>query len=173
MLADDASGRALLAARYTARAAFIIFTAVFLAGPVTRIWPNAALSGLMRNRRQLGLALTFVMTAHLAALAVNVGLFRPRRVGALAAGGLVYLLLLAMALTSNDRVQRRMGRWWRRLHLVGLSALWAGFAFGYIGRLFRAEYFWTGLVFTPVAIGIVLFRWFAAVRENAKFPATG
>ena len=40
-----------------------------------------------------------------------------------------------MALTSNNASQRRLGRTWHRLHLVGMHYVWFIFAFTYYGRL--------------------------------------
>ena len=50
-------------------------------------------------------------------------------------GGLGYALILAMALTSTDAAQRAMGRWWKRLHRVGIWYVFLIFAQSYAGRL--------------------------------------
>ena len=47
-------------------------------------------------------------------------------------GGVGYLLLAAMAATSNDASQRALGANWRRLHTVGIYALWIIFAASYL-----------------------------------------
>ncbi len=43
-------------------------------------------------------------------------------------------MLYAMALTSTDGWQRRLGKWWRRLHSVGIYYLWFIFTASYAGR---------------------------------------
>lgn len=165
LLSADPSTRALLAARYTARAGFIMFTAAYLAGPTARIWPNAPFRKLATRRRHIGVATAFVMLAHLVALAINVGVYRPRPLSAMVGGGVIYLLLFAMALTSTDAAQRRMGPGWHKLHLVGLHAVWLAFLGAYVGRLFRPEYFWTGALFASVAIALLGLRAYSNARR--------
>lgn len=162
ILADDASTRALLAARYTARAAFLGFVFVYLAGPARKLWPESAIvRGLAPRARHLGLAFALLMLVHLAALAVNVGFYRPRTLGSIALGGTVYMLLFAMALSSTDAAQRRMGEWWRRLHFIGLNAALATFLTSYASRLFRADYAITGAIFTPLVLALLAVRLWA------------
>ena len=43
-------------------------------------------------------------------------------------GGAGYVLLAAMAATSNDASQRALGANWRRLHVAGIYVLWIIFA---------------------------------------------
>ena len=47
-------------------------------------------------------------------------------------GGIGYLLIAAMALTSNDTAQRRLGgRRWRALHVAGLWVVFGIFVSSY------------------------------------------
>jgi len=168
LLGHEASERALLAARYTARAAFVAFTLVYLIGPAAKLWPGSVFRKLVAHRRQLGLATALILAAHAIALAINIGIYRPRPVSALVPGGVIYLLLLAMVLTSSDAAQRRMGRWWRRLHLLALNALWIGFAAGYVLRLFKPDYFWVGALFAPVVVALPLIRLYASLSGRTS-----
>lgn len=165
-LADTAADRALLAARYTARAGFVAFTVVFVAGPLAQLMPGQVSIWLARRRRQLGLATAFVMAAHLVALSINIGLYRPRALADLLPGALVYSLIFAMALTSTDTAQRRMGRWWGRLHNAGIALAWIAFAQSYVGRLFVDEYFAVGIVFAPLVFAILLIRVVSTLRRG-------
>ena len=47
-------------------------------------------------------------------------------------GGFGFVMLAAMAATSNDASQRRLGASWRRLHRVGLYTVWIVFAVSYM-----------------------------------------
>lgn len=170
LLGDDPAERAQLAARYTARVSFIAFTFVFVAGPVNRLWRGPAVRWLARRRRQLGLATAFLLFVHLIALLVNITIYHPRPLSAQIGGATIYLLLAAMALTSSNAAQRRMGRWWRRVHLLGLSALWFAFFTAYAGRLFSREQFLTGLIFTSIALLILAVRLYALVPRRLTAP---
>ncbi|ANU07183.1 putative sulfite oxidase subunit YedZ [Paraurantiacibacter namhicola] len=158
LLAPDTSGRALLAARYTARAGFIAFCVVYLAGPGVKLWPNRLTRWLARRRRHLGLAFALVMAIHLVALAINVGWFRPRTPESMIGGGITYAFIFALALTSTDAAQRRMGKWWRRLHFIGLHVILLTFTVSYFSRLFQADYMTTGAVFAPVVMLLIVLR---------------
>lgn len=171
VLSGDASIRALLAARYSARAAFLGFVVVYLAGPVARLWPESAVARRLRALgRHLGLAFAFLMLVHLVALAINVGLYRPRTLSGILSGAPIYALILAMALTSNDAAQRRMGEWWRRLHFLGLNATLFTFLTGYSARLFDAEYATIGVIFTPIVIALIAVRVYATMLRGRGAP---
>jgi DMSO/TMAO reductase YedYZ heme-binding membrane subunit len=90
---------------------------------------------LLRRRRQWGLGFALAHTIHLAALGVNVIVYAPGRTWpSLLGGGLAYAMLYLMALTSTDEWQRRLGRWWARLHTIGIYYLWFIFFASYAGR---------------------------------------
>jgi sulfoxide reductase heme-binding subunit YedZ len=129
-----------VAARYTARVAFPVFLAVFVASPWQRLAPGPAPRWLVRHRRALGLTFATMFTVHLIALTGNV-LVReqPRDPVELAIGGGAFVALYALALTSNDGAVRRLGaQRWRRLHAFGIYYLWFIFTFSYVGRAVKA-----------------------------------
>lgn len=132
---SDAAERAGLAARWTARAGLPLFLVAFLASTLVRRWPGPATRALLRRRRQWGLGFALAHTIHLVALGINVVFYAPGRTWqSLMGGGLAYAMLYAMALTSTDGWQRRLGKWWRRLHSVGIYYLWFIFTASYTGR---------------------------------------
>ena len=57
-------------------------------------------------------------------------------IGIIVGGGLAFVLMWAMAATSNDASIRALGKNWRRLHLLGLHYLWIIFMQSFIGRVF-------------------------------------
>ncbi len=131
----DAAERAGLAARWTARAALPLFLVTFLASTLVRRWPGSATRALLRRRRQWGLGFALAHTIHLAALAVNIIVYAPGRTWqSLIGGGLAYAILYVMAITSTDGWQRRLGKWWKRLHGFGIYYLWFIFTASYAGR---------------------------------------
>jgi methionine sulfoxide reductase heme-binding subunit len=129
-----------LAARYTARFSFSIFLPVFVASAWNRLAPGRVSRFLVRRRRALGLAFATAHTVHLAALvAYNVVAGKRPDAATLAVGGGAYLLIFAMAATSNDVSVRRLGRNWLRLHKLGVYWIWFVFTFSYAGRTFGGK----------------------------------
>jgi DMSO/TMAO reductase YedYZ heme-binding membrane subunit len=129
-----------LAARYTARFAFSIFLPVFVASAWNRLAPGRVSRFLVRRRRALGLAFATAHTVHLVALvAYNVVAGTRPDAPTIAVGGGAYLLMFAMAATSNDASVRRLGRNWLRLHKLGVYWLWFVFTFSYAGRTFGGK----------------------------------
>ena len=77
------------------------------------------------------------------------------------AGGLVYLLIAAMALTSNDASLRWLGRArWKALHTVGGLAILLVFTNSYVGRLKSMPMLaLPALALILLAIGLKLTAW--------------
>lgn len=157
---------ALHAARWTARTALPLFLVAFLASSFVRLWSNDMTKALMRRRRQWGLGFALAHTIHLSALAINVLVFGPsREPETLVGGGLAYVFILLMSLTSNDWSMKQMGRWWKWLHVVGVYYIWLIFTLSYAGRLADPDKFVTGAVFTPVMLGALALRLYARRRK--------
>ncbi|MFC3713163.1 hypothetical protein ACFOMD_11305 [Sphingoaurantiacus capsulatus] len=125
------------ATSWTARWALIPFALVFA---TPGLLPRASgwFRELLRNRRGLGLSFALAHFIHAGAIvtlfAVTGG--SPKLL-TLLGGGLAYLFILAMALTSTNAAQRAMGRWWKHLHRWGLWYVFLIFAQSYGGRLAR------------------------------------
>jgi methionine sulfoxide reductase heme-binding subunit len=122
--------------RYTARVAFLMFVTVFAAGALCRFVPADATRWLKRNRRYLGLSFALAHFLHLGALtSLFIAIGAVPAAQTLIFGGLAYVLIALMAVTSNDWSVRALGpRLWRGLHLVGLYYVWLIFMNSYIGR---------------------------------------
>lgn len=148
-----------LAARYTARVAASIFLLVFVTGPVWRGFRAGWVAPFIRNRRYWGLGFALAHIIHLGALTTFfvVSPEDPALITILA-GGLAYVLIVAMAATSNNWSQRTLGRWWHRLHLMGMIYIWIIFAQSYAGRLEDPERIWTGIVGSSLFAAALLLR---------------
>lgn len=119
---------------------------------------------LMRRRRQWGLGFAIAHSIHLAALLVNILAFRPRAWESLIAGAIAYAIIYVMAFTSTNSAQRRMGRWWKRIHSVGIHYIWFIFTASYALRAVGDDpaYFLEGRALMAVmllALGIRLLAW--------------
>lgn len=162
-----------LAARYTARVGFPLFLLTYVASALVRLWPGQNTRTLLANRRNWGLGFAVAHSIHLVALIIALKLSgEGRPLPVLLVGGFAYVLMFAMALTSNARAMRAMGRWWKRLHRVGIHLLWAVFTFSYAGRAFDADARWPGAVFFILCLAAFALR-LAATARSKHFPATG
>jgi DMSO/TMAO reductase YedYZ heme-binding membrane subunit len=121
LVAPDVQEGWQLAARYTARASYPFFLITFVASSVLRLHHRPWTVALLRDRRWWGLGFAACFFVHLLALLIYNWLrdnFPPA--GILDGGVWAYAILLAMVLTSTDRARRRLGRWWKVLHRVGM-----------------------------------------------------
>jgi len=121
------------AIRATARTTAAVFVVVFCMSAVRRRWPNPLTQWGTRNRRYLGLSaavshgyhLAFILSLYAMGVAGEISLLT------LIGGGWGFALLFAMAATSTDAAQKRLGKNWRRLHLLGIWTLWIIFGVSY------------------------------------------
>jgi methionine sulfoxide reductase heme-binding subunit len=135
----DLPTAANLTARWTARAALPLFLVTYVASSALRYWPGAATKALVRNRRHWGLGFALAHTIHLVALAVNIIHVQGQALEIVSGGAAAYAILYLMVLTSSNAAQRRLGRWWKRLHSVGMHYLWLVFLVAYGGRALGAD----------------------------------
>jgi sulfoxide reductase heme-binding subunit YedZ len=122
-----------LAIRATARTTLLAFVVVFCTSAVRRRWPGTTTNWLMRNRRALGLSAAVSHGYHLIFILVLYGMGQGDDTSILTVvgGGWGFVLLAAMAATSNDASQRALRKNWRRLHLLGVWTIWIIFAVSY------------------------------------------
>ena len=127
---------AAAAARLTARDSFLWFVVAWSASAMARLRPGGWRTALLRRRRSIGLGFAASHTVHLGALLIAILVFgHGTRLVTLVGGGIGYLFVFAMAITSNDASVRRLGpRRWRLLHATGGYVIAGIFAFSYLGR---------------------------------------
>jgi DMSO/TMAO reductase YedYZ heme-binding membrane subunit len=160
------------AIRWTARSSLFFFVPTFAASALVALRPRPATKWLLRNRRYLGLSLAASHAFHLlfiiALAALHTDFFAANTELAGELGGAVgFALLLAMALTSTDRAQERLGRRrWRALHLTGMWALWAIFTFTYLGRTAAAPAYAPALVLLLTVAGLRGTAWWRVRRRH-------
>ena len=93
---------------------------------------------MLQNRRWIGLSFALSHGIHLILiLAMSLDFPDPflseQPAGKWFVGGLAYLLIALMALTSTNAAQRWMGmKHWKRLHVIGSYWIWAEFALTYV-----------------------------------------
>jgi methionine sulfoxide reductase heme-binding subunit len=167
--------QALLAARYTARVGFPIFMLTYSASSLLRLWPSDWTKALVRYRRQWGLGFALTHSVHLVALISYLILIgEPPEPITIIGGGSAYVLMFAMALTSNDASKKALGVWWKRLHVAGIHTLWFVFTFSYFGRLFDPGQMGQGLILFPIALaglGLRIAAWRKSRRGTVRANA--
>jgi sulfoxide reductase heme-binding subunit YedZ len=156
------------AARYTARFSFVVFLLVFVARPWHELWPSNRTRWAVRNRRAIGLAFATAHFIHLYALTrFRLDIEQLPNLGPLIRGSGAYVLLAAMAATSNDSSVRLLGaRNWKRLHTVGIYWIWFFFVESYVTRIASGRLFF--VPFVVVAVAALSLRIAARVRTRSR-----
>ena len=135
--------------RATARTSVVLFSAAFVASSLRRVWPSRATRWLLANRRQLGVSFAVSHYVHLLAIfalyhwSLATYLDATPMIATIF-GGLAYVFLTLMTITSFDATARWLGpRAWRRLHTVGAYWIWFIFAQSYVPRaVVDSGYYW-------------------------------
>ena len=151
------------AARWTARVGLPIFLLTYLASSLGRLWPGGWARTVWRDRRWWGLGFAAAHTVHLYALIRAVPLSgEERSLASLIPGGLAYLVMYLMALTSSEAAIRALGRNWKRLHSFGIHYLWLIFTLAYSLRIGSSDTRIEGLAGAALcyaALTVRLFVW--------------
>ncbi|MGF1676076.1 MAG: sulfite exporter TauE/SafE family protein [Rivularia sp. (in: cyanobacteria)] len=111
---------------YTGHAGLILLMLALIARPISGLW-----AAPMRYRRALGvgafvvsLAHTFHMMEHSLSWKLNSFFFLPLEFQfAMAFGAVALVLMIPAALTSFDSLQKSLGKYWRKIHLLSVPAL--------------------------------------------------
>lgn len=162
-----------LASRYTARLAFLLFSLTFVTSSLYEFWPNTITRALMRQRRYWGLSFALAQTFFGYADIRGMMLWDdpPMRFYDFAQGGVAFLLIYALAFTSNNASQRAMGQKWNLLHLFGSHIIWMVFVAAYTSRLFREEQRLLGAVMLIIAFGTFGLRIASARKQTIAYRA--
>ncbi|MGB3615846.1 MAG: sulfite exporter TauE/SafE family protein [Elainellaceae cyanobacterium] len=110
---------------YAGHGALLCLTIALMARPMASIWRAP-----LRYRRLLGVGGFMLSVVHVLQMVVHswnwnldaIAFMLPRHQISLAFGTAALVLMTPLALTSFDRAQAAMGRWWRRLHLLSVPA---------------------------------------------------
>ncbi|MDA7948182.1 MAG: ferric reductase-like transmembrane domain-containing protein [Hyphomicrobiaceae bacterium] len=164
--------------RMTACVAFLCFLMVYLARPVREL---TGYKELMASRRTLGLCVAIALSVHfgfvIAFFAVSSeSVFEnmPRLIG----NSLGVVVIYAMAATSSNTAMQLLGRWWKRLHRVGMHYLWFLFLVSYAVALQNQLSLTThkaamSAVFIVVLVSGAGLRFFLWARRKISFARNG
>jgi len=145
-----------LGIRLTARISLILFSIAFITSSLRFTLKNK-FAFWMKKRRAVGLSFAFSHLLHgiLFATLYTVDpelFFQVAQPTTIIFGGLGYVFILAMAMTSNDFSVQKLGiKRWRTLHSFGMYYLWFIFFASYAGRV-AGNWYWMFLVGPMVGI---------------------
>jgi hypothetical protein len=164
--------------RWSVRCGAVVFAAAFAARPLRQLVTNGATKWLLRNRRYVGTSFAVLHFTHLAALGVLATAFPSYfELGVdpitLYGGGLAYVLLLGMTLTSFDRTAALVGRRaWKILHASGSWLLWLVLALNYIAAAVEEDVRYAPLALLLIAT-FALRMWLLLARRAVAQPTPG
>jgi DMSO/TMAO reductase YedYZ heme-binding membrane subunit len=157
-----------LSLRETARISVAIFLLVFIASSFHQLSRSRISKWLMINRRYLGISFG---ASHLIHLVLIVWLIYSYSSGNLLSiaplnsymvGGIGYIFIIAMLITSNNQSMKRLGRKrWKILHTSGMYYLFLSFIMSFVGLLEKDFSF-----YLPLVLALVLA---ACIRLLAAF----
>ena len=145
--------------RYTARVAFVLLLIAYSIDAVVKLFGVGR--SLRRSRRYLGLSMALHHTVHFGYVVAYFALTdAPLEMLTIVFGGAAFVLMWAMAATSNDASMRWLGRRWRTLHVFGIHYLWLIFMQSFVGRLFYEDvYFVYPVLVAAGFVGLALRVW--------------
>ncbi len=148
-----------------------VFLVAYLAEPLFRIRAAPITRVLLNRRRQWGLGFALAHSIHLAALLVNIIIYRPRPLESLIGGAAAYALIYVMAVTSNNWSVKKLGKWWKRIHKVGIHFIWLIFLASYASSALGTDpaYHLEGRALALVvlaALGIRIYAWLRKRRTS-------
>ena len=128
---------ALMATRLTARFSFPIFLLAWSASALATLFPGGWRTALLRRRRAVGLSFAAAHGVHLGFILIVALAFQHKlNPVSVYGGGFVYVLIAAMAATSNNASVRALGAArWKLLHTIGGIGILLVFTNSYVGRL--------------------------------------
>ena len=103
---------------------------------------NTLTKFIRHQRRYIGLSFALAHTIHLVALtSFFIVMEENPSIVTLIGGGLGYVLVYAMALTSNDNAVKKLGlKRWKQIHWFGANYIAVIFAFTYVGKLLNGQF---------------------------------
>jgi methionine sulfoxide reductase heme-binding subunit len=160
-----------LVLRVTARVSLVLFSLAFTAAALARGLPNVWTRWQLRNRRYLGVSFAVSHGIHLIAI-IALARLDPMLFAALTnpviiiSGGIVYLFIAAMTVTSFDRTAAMLGpRAWRLLHIIGAYYILLTFANAFGRRALHDPFYLPFAALVVLVLAIRIFGRFASRRR--------
>lgn len=166
---------------FTGHAALLFLILALIARPVSKFWPQP-----LRYRRALGVGGFVLAVAHTAHMMDHVLRWHwsvlpfmvPQHQLGMVTGMVALVLMVPAVLTSRDRIQHYLGKYWRPIHLLSIPTLLLGsFHTILIGSHYLGGFDWTLpnklltalLVFVIIGVLLVRTRLFWSLLSLEKF----
>ena len=161
---SDESAR--LWTRYSAHLSFLYLITAYSVSIFKDTFNHDAINNLVINRRYFGLSFSISHSVHLVALIYffytsneNPGIV------SIIGGGLGYLLMYAMTLTSTDAMVKRIGiKNWKMLHTIGINYLVIIFFYTFFGSMVGTSLY---SIYTVYVLAIIII-WTLKIFKFAK-----
>ena len=157
----------LVTIRSTGRTSLFLFSLAFTASSVYYFWKSPFSKWVLKNRRYIGVSFAVSHFIHLGlivliSLVFSEPFLEDQANSQWIIGGIGYVFIALMALTSSDKAQHWMGiKNWKKLHLIGGYFVWFVFFMTYIKHTKIDPDFYTPfLVFTIVLLLLRLIKRF-------------
>ena len=138
---ENSNESLMLWARHTARISFAYFLLSFSASSLHYFFSNTLTKFIRHQRRYIGLSFALAHTIHLVALtSFFIVMEENPGIVVIIGGGLGYVAIYAMALTSNDNAVKKLGfKRWKQIHWFGANYIAVIFAYTYVGKLLDGQ----------------------------------
>jgi DMSO/TMAO reductase YedYZ heme-binding membrane subunit len=126
--------------RWTARTSLVAFVLAYVARPLVQLRPTRTARDVLSYRKWIGLCFAtshgFHLLGIIAIMWPDPGAFVRAQNPTVIVALLTFILLGAMAFTSNERIKKKMRpRTWKRLHRAGMHFSWVAFTATYAGAI--------------------------------------
>ena len=151
--------------RLSARFSAILFCIAFGASAFHQYIKNSFSWWVFMNRKYFGISFAVNHLIHLFFLLILQNQFHPvfdlAAKFSLFAGGMAYLFIVLMLLTSFSFFEKMMSRKnWKRLHTLGGYWIWTVFMSSYLKRVWKEEWFYLPLVILLVVVLLMrVWKW--------------
>jgi len=152
--------------RWSARVSFVTFGLAFGANGIHQVLKKSLSFWLLMNRKYLGISFAISHTLHLIALGLLQYQFHPvftmAKTSSLLAGGIAYLFILLMFITSFEKYAAMLTRkQWKWLHKIGGYWILGIFFSSYFKRALTESHHW-------IYVGCLLFLLGLRIRVLIK-----
>ncbi|MBI5858049.1 MAG: hypothetical protein HZB42_10440 [Sphingobacteriales bacterium] len=159
--------------RLTARFSGLLFSIAFIASSLHLLLHNPFSQWMLKNRRYIGVSFALVHLIHLGLIISLQMVFKTvipnTQLITMVGGGIAYVFVVAMLLTSFSRFADRLSKKkWKLLHTVGGYWIWAVFLFSYIKRL-RDDYIY--IVLAVFFVAVLLIRLYKKRLKQSSLAA--
>ncbi len=155
--------------RWSARFSFTLFILAFSASSIYHFSKNSCSFWLRMNRKHIGITFAIIHFVHLFFLLLLQVNFYPvfdmAATGSLIGGGIAYLFVVLMLITSLDTIKRKIAKLhWKILHMVGGYWIWSIYMTSYYKRAGTEPIHWIPVIILVTTLSLRVMKWIQ--KEN-------